>query len=320
MDGVASKEAETKCSATLRHLEQRWRRGELRAGDRLRARWVMWTLTSTVRRLRDQATRALYWFGRVDPEGLFELTIDSLAVNDAYVGERMLAASYGVVMSHQQADADFAAHPKAVSRAACIGARGVVGKRADAPLPRATLRAGHRRVRGEVLRVRTARSSARHMVVRHASPVQPIAKGDPGADEVGRTLQMDFENYTLGGLFDDRGNYDMDHRGTRRPWPHVRGVAWALGWRAATFRSTGQQDRGGRISARAVEIGPRAERYGKKYGWIGFFTYAGLLEAQGLVPRGRAAASPTSTSIRHSLKNRLPTGMPRFRRHGCRRP
>ncbi len=93
----------------LAHLEQRWRARQVRAGDRLRARWVMWTLTSTVRWLRDQATRALYWFGRVDPQGLFELTIDSLAVNDAYVGERMLATAYGVVMSHQNSDADFAA-------------------------------------------------------------------------------------------------------------------------------------------------------------------------------------------------------------------
>ena len=115
MDGVASKNrdlTEIEVLRDLEYLEQRWRPDALRAGDRLRARWVMWTLTSTVRRLRDQATRALYWFGRVDPEGLFELTIDSLAVNDAYVGERMLAASYGVVMSHQHADTDFGAHLK----------------------------------------------------------------------------------------------------------------------------------------------------------------------------------------------------------------
>ena len=150
----------------LEYLERRWRSGQVRAGDRLRARWVMWTLTSTVRRLRDQATRALYWFGLVDSEGLFALTIDSLAVNDAYVGERMLAASYGVVMSHQRADAEFAAHPEAVSRTARIRARGGVSKRAHAPLPRATLRAGHHRILGEVLRGRAARLAERRMGVR----------------------------------------------------------------------------------------------------------------------------------------------------------
>ncbi len=57
--------------------------------------------------LRDQATRTLYWFGRMNPEALFELTVDSLLVNDPYVCERMLAASYGVAMVLQNgADAN----------------------------------------------------------------------------------------------------------------------------------------------------------------------------------------------------------------------
>ena len=67
--------------------------------EKLRARWVMWTLTSTVRLLRDHATRALYWFGCKDPNALFDLTLDSLAINDPYVPERMVAACYGVAMS-----------------------------------------------------------------------------------------------------------------------------------------------------------------------------------------------------------------------------
>ena len=62
-------------------------------------RWVMWTLTSTVRPLRDGATRALYRFGGVYPKALFDLTLESLSVNDPYVAERMLAACYGVVMT-----------------------------------------------------------------------------------------------------------------------------------------------------------------------------------------------------------------------------
>src|SRR5690348_1750143 len=49
----------------LRWLEKRWRANAPQSSeaDALRARWVMWTLTSTVRELRDQATRTLYWFG-----------------------------------------------------------------------------------------------------------------------------------------------------------------------------------------------------------------------------------------------------------------
>lgn len=266
------------------YLEQRWRTGQVRAGDRLRARWVMWTLTSTVRRLRDQATRALYWFGRIDSEGLFALTIDSLTVNDAYVGERMLAASYGVVMSHQHADADFAVFLKPFLEQL---ASSLVGASASAPTHHYLARLY---VRGIVAFAAKFYAATLPGALRGTwafatpTPVQALSKDDPGADEAGRTLHMDFENYTLGRLFDDRGNYDMDHAGHQTAVAHVRGVVWALGWRAATFE---------KLDSRIAEDGyrggrgdrPLAERYGKKYGWIGFYTYAGLLEEREQFPR-----------------------------------
>ena len=269
----------------IEYLEQRWRSGEVRAGDRLRTRWVMWTLTSTVRRLRDQATRALYWFGRVDPEGLFSLTIDSLSVNDAYVGERMLAASYGVVMSHQHADVDFAGHLKTLLNGlACA----LVGTTATAPTHHYLARLY---VRGTVAFTEKFYASVLPESLRgtwsFATPafVQPLAKDDPNADEAGWTLHMDFENYTLGRLFDDRGNYDMGHEGHQAAVAHVRGVVWQLGWRRAAFEALDKTIAEDAFRAEGRGHRPRAERYGKKYGWIGFFTYAGLLEERGLSPR-----------------------------------
>ncbi|MDP9475064.1 MAG: hypothetical protein M3R38_05125 [Actinomycetota bacterium] len=79
--------------------------------DRLRlmAKNTMWALTSTVKNLRDRATRALYWYGRRFPEEFFALVEESLAVDDPYVPERMLAACYGVAMArrHDPADREF---------------------------------------------------------------------------------------------------------------------------------------------------------------------------------------------------------------------
>lgn len=269
----------------LEHLERRWRQGGTRAGDRLRACWVMWTLTSTVRRLRDQATRALYWLGRVDPEGLFELTIDTLAVNDAYVGERMLAATYGVVMSHQQADADFEVHlVPLLDRLA----NAFVGSSATAPTNHYLV---HLYMRGIIAFVEKFYASALPECLRGSwsfgwpTSVLSIAEGDARAEEVGLTLHMDFKNYTLGRLFKGRANYDMNHQGHRAAVAYMRGVVWSLGWRSATF---GVLDRAiADAASRSGDRGhsARTERYGKKYGWIGFFTYAGLLEAQGHLPR-----------------------------------
>jgi hypothetical protein len=268
----------------IEHLEQRWRSGQVRAGDLLRARWVMWTLTSTVRRLRDQATRALYWFGRVDSEGLFALTIDSLAVNDAYVGERMLAAAYGVVMSHQRADTEFAVILKPFLEQL---ASALVGASASAPTHHYLARLYVRGIVAFAAKFYTSSlppSLSAPWSFATPAPVQPLVEGALGADEAGRTLHMDFENYTLGRFFDDRGNYDMDHTGHQAAVAHVRGVVWALGWRRATFEVLD-----GRIAEDAYRYGrgnrPPAERYGKKYGWIGYFTYGGVLEDRGQFPR-----------------------------------
>ncbi len=274
----------------LEHLECRWRQGRVHEGDRLRARWVMWTLTSTVRRLRDQATCALYWFGRADTEGIFELTIDSLSINDAYVGERMLAASYGVVMSYQLINADFEPHLKLFLE---LLAGAFVGASATAPTYHYLARLY---VRGIVAfaekfyATTTPNSLHGNWEFAEPIPIVPIEKDDTRADEVKQTLHMDFKNYTLGNLFEDRSNYDMSHRGHQDAVAHVCGTVWSLGWRLTKFKDLD------RMIAQDTNYSrshcPYAERYGKKYGWIGFFTYAGLLETKGNLPyRNRPLSS-----------------------------
>lgn len=286
------------------HLEQRWKSGQMRAGDQLRALWVMWTLTSTVRQLRDQATRTLYWFGRVDPEGLFALTIDSLTVNDAYVSERMLAASYGIVMSHQGAAVQFAASLKPFLEQL---ASALVGESASAPTHHYLARLYVRGIVAFAAKFNTSSlpsSLSGSWSFASPAPVQPLDIGAAAADEAGQTLHMDFENYTLGGLFDGRSNYDMDHAGHQAAVAHVRGTVWVLGWREEIF---GALDR--RIAEDAYRYSrgnqPVTERYGKKYGWIGFFTYAGSLEDRGLLPRGSFRLS--DVDIDPSFPERPPT-------------
>lgn len=76
--------------------------------DRLRllAEHATWVLTSTVKDLRDRATRALYWYGRRFPNEFFALVAESLGIDDPYVPERMLAACYGVAMARRYGPTD----------------------------------------------------------------------------------------------------------------------------------------------------------------------------------------------------------------------
>jgi hypothetical protein len=87
---------------------------------------------------------------------------------------------------------------------------------------------------------------------------------------------MDFANYTVGSLFEDRANYDDEHAGHQAALSHVRGVVRALGWNEASFARIEEDITSSAWSARHDRA--PAERYGKKYGWIGFHTYAGMRE------------------------------------------
>jgi hypothetical protein len=267
----------------LEHLAQQWQHGRVHAGDMLRARWVMWTLTTTVRRMRDQATLSLFWFGRVEPGYLFELTLDALSVNDAYVGERMLAAAYGVVMSHQQTAAGFAQELQAFLHGL---ESALIGPSATAPTRHHLSRMYVRGIVGFAVKFCPATLPASlqsDWAFAASAKVVPIPEGDPRVDELKHTLQMDFENYTIGRLCDDRGNYDMNHEGHKAAVAHVLAMTWDLGWRASTFKAVDRSIAENAHRGRGHR--PIAERYGKKYSWIGFYTYAGLLEDSGRFPR-----------------------------------
>ena len=68
----------------------------------LMAEYFIWLLTSTVHRLRDKATEALYYYGCKWPEPFFSLVLYSLNINDPYISERLLGAMYGVTLALQE--------------------------------------------------------------------------------------------------------------------------------------------------------------------------------------------------------------------------
>ncbi|WP_157260845.1 NACHT domain-containing protein [Patulibacter minatonensis] len=262
-------------------IGSRWRERHERDGtDRLRAVWVSWLLTSTDRRLRDCATEALYRFGRDAPGELFEMTTGALDLDDPYVPERLLAASYGVIMANQRPGTD--------------DFDGVYGE--------------YLRRLGETFRGDAATQPTSHWLMRAyaqgawdmasalrgnaAAPAESLWKSPFAAaaaprgdsekssrgEEVQRAFGMDFENYTVGGLYDDRSNYDSTHEAYRAGLAAIRGRIWDLGWRddrlGGIDRSIAEsQWRGGR-----ADHPDRVDRYGKKYGWIAYYELAGRLD------------------------------------------
>ncbi len=262
-------------------LSARWQEESKRTeADKLRARWLMWTLTSTDRTLRDTATAALHWYGFHDPRGLFELTADAAMINDAYILERMLAASAGVTMTRQVHDADF--EPILGDfLGALVGL--FTGSDASAPTSHALTRHYTSQLFAFASRYYPAvlpAGVALPLSFTPAPAVEMLPLGDPRRDEVKHTIRMDFGNYTLGRLFEDRRNYDDKHPGHQEATAHVLGVVYALGYRDELFRNAeGSIDDTTRIRRRG-----KVDRYGKKYGWIGFHKHSALMAGRGNVP------------------------------------
>lgn len=283
----------------------RWREIDERTeADALRARWFMWLLTSTVRDLRDAATAALYWYGRADAVSLFELAAGALEINDLYVGERATAAAYGVTTAHQQPDAEFADQLATYLEALVVATAGAA----------ATAPTYHRLIRyyiaGTVefgrVHYPAAVPAAAIDGIAFAEGRLPAAlsEADERREEVEGTIQMDFGNYTLGRLFDDRANYDYEHEGHRGATDQVLGVIYDLGWRKSAF-SIVDQTIGRRDEDRNSG---RVERYGKKYSWIGLHLVTGMLNARGDRVYGlEVDIDPTFPQISPPLPLTVPT-------------
>ena len=286
----------------LQRLEKRWRTGSVRKGDLYRARWSMWTLTSTVRLLRDHATRTLYWFGCAGPDALFELTLDALVVNDPYVPERMLAACYGVAMS-------LWADPRGSKlRAALPALANVLVERMF--LPGAPSPTRHTLMKDYALGVISlARRVAADCVAEDKlgylePPFNHLPSPFPSAIEIDEAsvagaehaIHMDFGNYTMGRLIPDRHNYDYEnptYREMRRQIEHrIVELGYAPDRFDAVDRIIGQDS--WRAESRRV---PKTDRYGKKYSWIAFFEMYGLRLDEGTLSEWRVGQRSSDADI-----------------------
>jgi hypothetical protein len=87
------------CLHRLLSWVEREERSQIEPADAARTlRIIMLLLTTTDRRLRDRATRALVLLGQEHPAALLDAALAALSFNDPYVPERALAAVYGVCM------------------------------------------------------------------------------------------------------------------------------------------------------------------------------------------------------------------------------
>ncbi len=252
--------------------------------DYLLFMWVKWLLTTSVRNLRDYSTRALYWFGRKNPQVLFSETIESVSINDPYVFERMLAASYGVCMA-LQAD--------------------VLGlKELGNHLPSFV-----EAIYDSLFKVSAIYSTSHILIREYATGIVELSvhldlcplssdalnQCRPPYSDMDRLewrenveteedikypnspIHLDFDNYTIGSLVPGRRNYDFKHAEYRSILAKIRWRINNLGWSKEQFSKIDESIDRNRYSYRVVHNDGKIDRYGKKYSWIAYFEMKGRL-------------------------------------------
>lgn len=261
-------------------IESIWRsQSERYYSSRLRAIWIKWLLTATVRGLRDKATRALYSYGCGAPTELFEMTLGSLGINDVYVWERMLAASYGTAMAlHARPGAD-----NFRSTALSQYAQGLFREMFAKEAPRNTTHALARDYASHTIHLamyhepkllprrdaQLVKPPFYHSKVLSWGKVNEIYRGSWGP------IHMDFGNYTVGHLIEGRANYDYENREYQDV---IRSILWRiydLGYDNDKFQKAESQIYDGDWEYGRSGTGGKIDRYGKKYSWIAYFEMAG---------------------------------------------
>jgi len=249
---------------------------------RLRIIFCSWHLTSTVIELRDCATELLYHLGRQDPESIFNLVIELINVNDPYVSERLLAASYAITTvlidstNHREVILSFAR--KLYSEMFNVGA------------PSATTHLLAREYASCVLKLVAFHHSEGILDLDPSSFSHPFPEMNKRLSRVpekekleysrsNSPLRMDFENYTIGRLIKNRSNYDFSHKEYREARSTIVCRINDLGWTHERFESTERMIESDRYN-HSRSSRSSVERYGKKYSWIAYYELAGLFSDQ----------------------------------------
>ena len=296
-------------------IELRWKEGLVARtpSDRLRAKWVIWLLTSTDHKLRDVATRVLYWFGRGDPETLFEESLSSLQINDPYVPERMLAASYGVAMALH---VDLKDNTFAKATLPEYAQRLYESMFAEAA-PFSTTHSLMREYATKIIEIATLHNPSLFSPKEIKRSKPPFTYGglldwgesEPSKEEhrgLDSPFYMDFENYTIGSLVPGRGNYDFKHEGYRKVRAQLLWRVEQLGWSSELFGDIDNTIARGQHLSRTGRDKFKTDRYGKKYSWIAFHEMSGLLHDHGVLKNWQERTS--SVDIDPSFPERVAKG------------
>lgn len=253
--------------------------------ERLRALSISWLLTSSCIELRDKATEALFYYGLHYCKSLLDISINKLTVNDPYITERLLAACYGIIgtlLPKGKAEKEIAQFSELLFKL-------MFCENAEAPTSHLLARE-YASCIVDISNNYIPSLLNDDQVSSSLSPFSSMPRKEwdiiksnkeEVSSRVDSPFRMDFENYTIGRLVSDRGNYNFDHP----EYQVVRGkILWRvydLGWESEKFKEAERRIQSSGSYERGYQA--KVERYGKKYSWIAYYEVAGELQDIGKI-------------------------------------
>ncbi|HTY10389.1 MAG TPA: hypothetical protein VMF88_04895 [Bacteroidota bacterium] len=255
------------------------------------AKKVMWVLTTNIRQLRDEATRALYYYARRYPKIFLELLEYSLSINDPYVPERMLAGSYGLAMAMQNDLEDDSFKNDYLPEYARTIFANVFGDNATFTTTHILARDYAKRTIDVALIHHPGLLTPEEQKVityplssyPHRQWRQSKDRGDHKYREGNAPIHMDFSNYTIGRLIRGRDNYDGQHSEYKEVLSNIYWRIYDIGYSLDRFGEIDKMIARSSWSYSRTNNARKIDRYGKKYSWIAYYEMAGYRSDLGLL-------------------------------------
>lgn len=276
----------------VKHFEEACKKdGKLSNRVHFAAKKAMWILTTNIRKLRDEATRALYYYARKYPKEFLELLGYSLKINDPYVPERMLAVSYGLAMARQNDVEDESYKKEWLPKYGRFLFDSIFSKNAEYTTTHILARDyAKRTIDITILHHPKLFTDDEKILIqyplnkyRHSDWEEDVDRNKGDYREGNAPIHMDFENYTIGRLIKDRNNYDSEHNEYKQVLFQIYWRIYNLGYSLEKFGEIDKRIASDSWNYSRHENAGKTDRYGKKYSWIAFYEMAGYRSDLGLL-------------------------------------
>lgn len=246
----------------------------------LYVQFLLWLLTSNCHKLRNDITRLLYLFETRFPCKIEQLLHKAFSINDPYVIERVLAATYGAVMTmFGNGSKDLLAHIAEIVYSQMYSencqyhtSHWFINDYAIQIIKLAVKEKSELSNEIDLSRVKISTQITK----------DDIESWEETVEEFGGPIHMDFSNYTLGFIIPNGHSYSnppLKKKARSYLYQRIK----ELGWSEELFAK--QDSMIGELSFRYAPLRDlkKIDRFGKKYSWIAYYELAGILQANDML-------------------------------------